>query len=229
MFPRCGLIASNGDCDVTLSRQFDDESSDMAKIGDPIDPVLPEEALAIDDNSRYAGALQPLELSQRVAHLAGRAGFGLFRRQTPGFERGAFRCPLDRRRLVDVEPLDPSLEHGLVEEIAFARIRRVESAGRQFFTVERQDRPALRPLMGLRRHGVLPAREGSGARASRAGSLAEVRSACGRIRTTRPRPFSAGGHTDVVYHAIAILASYSPEHRRPSAGARFAIEGVADA
>ena len=110
---------------MTVQRQFYDASmtrcsaSCAADIGDPIDPVLAEEALAVDDDGRYAGALQPLELGESGPHPLGRAGSGQFHPQNLGIEPGASRRPHDRRRLVDVEPFDPGcLEQGLIEKVA---------------------------------------------------------------------------------------------------------------
>src|SRR5262244_2571942 len=100
-----------------------------ANIRDPVDSVLAEEALAVDDDGGYAGALQSLEIGEGGPHLLSRAGFGQFRHQTLGIEAGAFRRPLDRRRLVDVEACDPGcLEQGLVKEVALICISRVKGA-----------------------------------------------------------------------------------------------------
>ena len=61
----------------------------MTNIGDPIDPVLAEEALAVDDEGRDAGALQMLELGEGGAYFLARTGFGQCRHQALEVEAGA--------------------------------------------------------------------------------------------------------------------------------------------
>jgi hypothetical protein len=58
---------------------------------------------------------------------------------------GALGGPGDRRRFIDVEPLNPgSFEQGLVEVVAFSWVGRIKRTRRQFFAIERRGGPALR-------------------------------------------------------------------------------------
>ena len=70
----------------------------------PVDSVLAEVALAIDDDGGYTRTLQALEFRKGVPRFAGWAGFGQSRHQVVRIEARALSGPPNGFRVIDIEP-----------------------------------------------------------------------------------------------------------------------------